>query len=155
MRRASLCLRIAVAALSLSIAAITAVAQQDYFSNLPPGTSPQEVGKRVAEHFVTSPHQGDHVFYGEVGTWYGALTFAHLTSDKELQEKLIRRFDPLLPGGADTKLIGTRSHLRSRFSLKNRSTWPTARNMPTGNGRILSRTDFQPRRATGSTTCTC
>jgi len=100
-----------VLAMLLSTGSMIAVAQQDYFGSWPPGTSPQEVGKRVAEHFVTSPHQGEHVFYGEVGTWYGALTFAHLTSDKELQEKLIRRFDPLLPGGVDTNLIGTRRHV--------------------------------------------
>ena len=90
---------------------IATAQQQDYFSNWPQGTSPQEIGKRVAEHFITSPHQGNRVFYGEVGTWYGALTFAHLTSDKELQDKLIKRFDPLLPGGADTNLIGTRRHV--------------------------------------------
>ena len=102
---------IVLTALPLPSAVLTAAAQQDYFANWPPGTSPQEVGKRVAEHFVASPHQGDHVFYGEVGTWYGALTFAHLTSDKVLQDKLVRRFDPLLPGGTDTKLIGTRRHV--------------------------------------------
>ena len=112
MRKANLAVGIATAAaLWLSIATLTAAAQQDYFGNWPPSVSPQEVGKRVAEHFVSSPHQGDRVFYGEVGTWYGALTFAHLTSDKELQEKLIRRFDPLMPGGADTRLIGTRRHV--------------------------------------------
>jgi unsaturated rhamnogalacturonyl hydrolase len=32
-------------------------AQDANFSNWPAGTSPQEVGKKVAEHFVTSPHQ--------------------------------------------------------------------------------------------------
>ena len=47
-----------------------------YFSNWPEGVSPQDVGKRVAEHFVTSPHQyGPTIHYSEVATWYGA---AHL-----------------------------------------------------------------------------
>ncbi len=32
-------------------------AQQSYFTSWPEGTSPQEVGKQLAEHFVTSPHQ--------------------------------------------------------------------------------------------------
>jgi len=100
----------AAIALLMSVS-VAAAQQQDFFSNWPQGTSPQEVGKRVAEHFVTSPHQGNRVFYGEVGTWYGALTFAHLTSDEELQDKLIKRFDPLLPGGSDTSLIGTRRHV--------------------------------------------
>ena len=86
---------------------VTASAQQDYFSNWPAGTAPREVGKRVAEHFLTSPHQCATIFYGEVGTWYGALTFAHLTSDRDLQEKL-NRYDALLPSGSETTLIGKR-----------------------------------------------
>ena len=103
--------RIVATTMLLTSAAAFATAQQEYFSNWPQGSSPQEVGKRVAEHFITSPHQGKTIFYGEVGTWYGALTLAQLTADKDLQEKLIRRFDPLLPGGAETNLIGTRRHV--------------------------------------------
>ena len=33
---------------------------QNYFTSWPKGTSPQEVGERVAQHFVTSPHQYTH-----------------------------------------------------------------------------------------------
>ena len=100
-----------IAAVVLMSASSFAVAQQECFSNWPEGDSPRDVGKRVAEHFVTSPHQGKTIFYGEVATWYGALTLAQLTSDKDLEQKLIRRFDPLLPGGAETNLIGTRRHV--------------------------------------------
>ena len=103
--------RIVETALWLIIGVTVAAAQQDYFSNWPPGTSPQEVGKRVAEHFITSPHQGNKVFYGEVGTWYGALTFAKLSSDMDLRDRLIKRFDPLFPGGSEVSLIGTRRHV--------------------------------------------
>lgn len=110
MRELNLLTRI-ISTVLITSAAASAMAQQDYFSNWPQGAVPQEVGKRVAEHFITSPHQGKTIFYGEVCTWYGALTFAQLTSDKDLQEKLIRRFDPLLPGGAETSLIGTRRHV--------------------------------------------
>ena len=47
-------------------AATSAVAQTDYFTNWPDGSSPQDVGKRLAEHFVTTPHQGNRtIFYGE------------------------------------------------------------------------------------------
>ncbi len=92
--------------------AMTATAQkQDYFSNLPVGTTPQEVGMELAEHFLATPHQGKSIFYGEVGTWYGALTFAQLSGDTALRDKLIKRFDPLLPGGAETNLIGQRKHV--------------------------------------------
>ncbi len=65
----------------------------------------------LAEHFLATPHQGKSIFYGEVGTWYGALTFAQLSGDTALRDKLIKRFDPLLPGGAETNLIGQRKHV--------------------------------------------
>ena len=82
---------------------ISALAQNTtYFSNWPAGVSPQEVGKRVAEHFVTSPHQyGPTIHYSEVATWYGALTFASLTHDDALRTELIKKFEPLMPGGAE------------------------------------------------------
>ena len=51
-------MKIVALGLLLPAGAATLSAQQDYFSNWPAGSSPQEVGKRVAEHFVTSPHQG-------------------------------------------------------------------------------------------------
>ncbi|HTW61300.1 MAG TPA: hypothetical protein VMD55_05780, partial [Terracidiphilus sp.] len=74
--------RLAIFASLVSALILPAAAQQDYFSNWPPGDSPQEIGKRVAEHFVSSPHQGAKTIeYSEDGTWYGALTFAQLTHD--------------------------------------------------------------------------
>jgi rhamnogalacturonyl hydrolase YesR len=85
---------------------------EDYFSNWPKGSSPQEVGKKVAEHFVTSPHQYTHtIIYAEVATWYGALTFAQLSKDDALQKELIHRFDPLLPGGAEAERVPMRRHV--------------------------------------------
>jgi unsaturated rhamnogalacturonyl hydrolase len=84
----------------------------DYFSNWPKGSSPQEVGKRVAEHFVASPHQYTvTIHYSEVATWYGALTFAQLTKDDALQKELIQKFEPLLPGGAEAVRIPQRRHV--------------------------------------------
>ena len=80
---------------------------------LAPG--PLSAGDRraVAEHFVTSPHQHSPgtIFYGEVGTWYGALTFAELTHDTDLRDKLVKKFDPLFPGGAEDALIPKRDHV--------------------------------------------
>ncbi len=69
--------------------------------------------RRCAEHFVTSPHQHNPgtIFYGEVGTWYGALTFAELTHDTDLRDRLIKKFDPLMPGGAEGALIPKRDHV--------------------------------------------
>ncbi len=107
-----LSLKVAVFALLLPLGTATLWAQQDYFSNWPAGDSPQQIGKAVAEHFVTSPHQGHGtIFYGEDGTWYGALTFAKLTHDDALRDALIKRFEPLMPGGAEADKIPHRDHV--------------------------------------------
>ncbi|HEX5433740.1 MAG TPA: glycoside hydrolase family 88 protein [Candidatus Angelobacter sp.] len=103
-----------LAAIALLVPATVAAlqAQQDYFGNLPPGDSPQAVGKAVAQHFVTSPHQGNGtIFYGEDGTWYGALTVSQLTHDDGLRDDLIKRFEPLMPGGAEANKIPRRDHV--------------------------------------------
>lgn len=87
-------------------------AQIKEFTNWPAGMSPEEVGKRVSEHFVASPHQSmKHIIYPEVCTWYGALTFAQLSGDKALTQELIKRFDPLLPGGSETSLVPAPNHV--------------------------------------------
>lgn len=89
-----------------------AVAQDQNFNNWPAGVSPQEVGKALAEHFVTSPHQYTQtIHYSEVCAWYGALTFADLTHDDALRQKLIARFVPLMPGGAEKDRIPLRHHV--------------------------------------------
>ncbi|MGA3345540.1 MAG: glycoside hydrolase family 88 protein [Terracidiphilus sp.] len=94
---------------------VTASAQGvDYLANWPKGSSPQEVGKRVAEHFVASPHFDSPtttIHYSEVGTWYGALTFAQLTHDDGLRKELIARFEPLMPAGAEAVLRPKRHHV--------------------------------------------
>ena len=82
------------------------------FTNWPQSTSPAEVGKAVAEHFVTSPHQYTKtIHYSEVCTWYGALTFAQVTHDMPLQQELIKKFEPLMPGGAEADRTPLRHHV--------------------------------------------
>ena len=102
---------IALGLLLTNVSAIP-VAQSDYFSNWPAGSSPQEVGKRVADHFVVSPHQYTATLhYSEAATWYGAFTFAHLTHDEALQAKLVQRFEPLMPGQPEAARIPIRRHV--------------------------------------------
>jgi rhamnogalacturonyl hydrolase YesR len=97
---------------SLSVAHAQQQAQQDYFTNWPAGTSPQEVGKQLADHFVTSPHQYTKtIHYSEICTWYGALQFAEITHDTALRDALIKRFDPLMPGGAEAERRPQRRHV--------------------------------------------
>ncbi len=87
-------------------------AQQDYFSTWPTGSSPQEVGKKLVEHFVPSAHQyGPTIHYSEAATWYGALTFAQLTHDDALRAELIKKYEPLMPGGAEAAKIPVRHHV--------------------------------------------
>src|SRR4051812_11064831 len=78
------------------------------FKNWPTGTSPEEIGKRVAGHFVATPHTNFNrptpprsITYPETCTWYGALTFAKQTGNKELVQQLVARFEPLF-GSRDT-----------------------------------------------------
>jgi unsaturated rhamnogalacturonyl hydrolase len=77
---------------------------EDLLSDWPDGADPTVVGKRMAENFLprqfryeTNPaksHLG--VIYPEAITWYGALTFAELSGNKELTGKLTEKFAPLL-----------------------------------------------------------
>jgi unsaturated rhamnogalacturonyl hydrolase len=86
------------------------------FSNWPAGTSPQEIGKRVAERYAASDYINLHrhpptptIIYPEVCTWYGALTFAQLTHDTDLTQRLIKRFEPLF--GEKASLIPKPNHV--------------------------------------------
>jgi rhamnogalacturonyl hydrolase YesR len=84
----------------------------DWFANWPAGRSPRDVGKRVADHFVTSGHQyTPTLHYSEAATWYGALTFSQLTHDTSLRDKLVQKFDPMMPGGNDQQRIPVRHHV--------------------------------------------
>jgi unsaturated rhamnogalacturonyl hydrolase len=105
-------LRLVVCIVTLTLSA----SAQKAFNKWPAGTSPKEVGKRVADRFVVTPptnfgRPGTPAFitYPESVAWYGALTFAQLSGDKDLSTRLIRRFDPLL--GDDAKLIPQPTHV--------------------------------------------
>src|SRR5215472_18273871 len=86
------------------------------FSRWPAGTSPQEIGRRVAERYLQSDYLNlrrtpptPTIIYPEVCTWYGALTFAQLTGDSTLSARLINRFDPLL--GDRASLVPKPNHV--------------------------------------------
>jgi unsaturated rhamnogalacturonyl hydrolase len=79
----------------------------------PAGQSPREIGKRVAENYARHGFPTEPVHYKEACTWYGALAFAKLTGDEDLDARLVRRFDPLLvPSGAG--LVPARDHVDDR-----------------------------------------
>jgi rhamnogalacturonyl hydrolase YesR len=87
---------------------ITVASAADYnLRKFPKGATPQEIGLRVAERFVSIPFDkiGNRpprmVIYPIVCTWYGSLTFAKETGNDKLKDQLIERFQPLF-GERDT-----------------------------------------------------
>lgn len=86
--------------------------QDPWFSNWPKGTSPQEVGVALSQHFVTSPHQyTPTLHYAEVATWYGSLSVAQLMHNDALRADLIKKFEPMMPGGSDPGRVPLRHHV--------------------------------------------
>jgi len=91
------------------------------FSNWPAGTSPAQVGKRVAENclprkfrYETNPEKASlGVIYPEVIAWYGSLTVAQLTGDTNLTARLIQKFEPFLTE-AGAKRINRSAHVDYR-----------------------------------------
>jgi rhamnogalacturonyl hydrolase YesR len=94
-----------------------------YFSNWPAGSSPRDIGKRLAENWLERPfgfqatsepsRYGSFVSYSEVNTEYGALRVAAVTGDSALLQRLIRKFDYFLtPEGA--KRISQEAHVDFR-----------------------------------------
>lgn len=85
----------------LSLNGGNAAAQSKYFGNWAPGTSPKEIGKRLAENWLKRDFEfqsgkRQYLIYPEICTWYGALTIAEETKDKDLKERLARKFDRFL-----------------------------------------------------------
>jgi len=109
---------VSAAVLLLAAAGCSTVSKPDAFSNWPAGSSPAEVGKRVAENFdarkfdFESNPRRQYVIYPEVCGWYGSLTVAKLSGDRDLQRRLIRKFDRF--HGADAGRISTNAHVDYR-----------------------------------------
>ena len=78
-----------------------AQAQARYFGDWPEGTSPSEIGKRLAENFVKRNFEyqsgkREFVIYPEACAWYGALNVAGEIGDHDLEKALVAKFDPFL-----------------------------------------------------------
>jgi len=103
-----------ILASTIITSSLQSIAQPKEFSKWPTGASPQEIGKRVTKRFLATPHllsQDSQPFitYPESVTWYGALTFAQLSGNKDLSAGLIQRFQPLL--NQDAKLVPRPTHV--------------------------------------------
>jgi len=85
----------------LFLGGVQASAQSNYFGNWAAGTSPKEVGKRLAENWVKRDFEfqsgkRQYLIYPEICTWYGSLTIADETKDKDLKARLAKKFDRFL-----------------------------------------------------------
>ena len=81
-----------------TIFASTSVAQNRMLKKFPEGYTPEEVGIKVANRFLSGKHMlhgGKWIHYAEVCTWYGAVRFASESKNKELSRQLQERFDYL------------------------------------------------------------
>lgn len=96
-------------------------AQPECYPNWPEGKSPEVVGKRIAEDFLTRKFRYQTnpakaklgVIYPEVISWYGALTVAALSKDTDLQGRLVAKFEPYLTE-PESKNINRSAHVDYR-----------------------------------------
>jgi unsaturated rhamnogalacturonyl hydrolase len=124
MRRQPKAKTLSLAALLLLSLNINASAA-DHFKNWPAGTSPQEVGKRVAENWVARNFEFEQtvtgsdgkprprrqfVIYPEICAWYGSLTVARLTKDRDLAARLVGEFERFLTPEGD-KHVSRQAHV--------------------------------------------
>src|SRR5215470_20054380 len=93
-------------------------AQSEYFNNWPAGTSPKDIGKRLAENFVKRDFEfqsgkRQFVIYPEACAWYGALNVSKEIKDRDLSKRLTSKFDRFLtPDGAQN--ISQQAHVDYR-----------------------------------------
>ena len=114
-------MKILTLTMAMTLVAAAEQPKSDSFADWPKGASPAEVGKRVAENviprkfrFETMPEKAAiGIIYPEVISWYGALTVAKLTNDKDLTQRLVKKFEPFLtePG---SQRINRKAHVDFR-----------------------------------------
>jgi rhamnogalacturonyl hydrolase YesR len=100
------------------LAGTESYAQSNYFGNWPTGSSPKEIGKRLAENFVKRDFEyqsgkRQYMIYTEACAWYGALNVALENQDKDLQTRLVKKFDRFF-AAEDAKHISDQAHVDYR-----------------------------------------
>src|SRR3954451_14863649 len=101
-----------------SVACQNAPGQSQYFRDWPAGSSPKEVGKRLAENFAKRDFEftsgkREFVIYPEACAWYGALNVADETRDQDLRNRLTVKFEPFLTSEG-AKHISQQAHVDYR-----------------------------------------
>jgi len=111
--------QLTIVLIALVFSSLTSFAQNSSSSdlkNFPKGSTPLEIGNRVAQRFLASPHPNfgrptppERISYPEICAWYGALTFAKESKNKKLTKALATRFEPLF--GIEDSLIPVPDHV--------------------------------------------
>jgi unsaturated rhamnogalacturonyl hydrolase len=89
----------------LNVVIANAQPQSYDLKNWPKGKSPLEIGTRIAEKFLRTPHSQygnthpvtppTQITYPDVCTWLGGMWFAEVNKNKELFNRFENRFAPL------------------------------------------------------------
>jgi len=94
----------------------TVVFAEGYFENWPAGKSPEEIGTRLTERFLSIGHthfrndgRQQYIRYPEACAFYGALTYSKLAEKSELSQRLFERFEVFF--GEETALIPKPVHV--------------------------------------------
>lgn len=87
---------------SLASFSLARAVQPEAFREWPASATPADVGKRLAENWLSRTFEYEQretrrtVIYPEVCSWYGALRVAKLSTNEDLKEQLVRKFDRFL-----------------------------------------------------------
>lgn len=94
--------------------------EQNYaFSGFPENADPKDVGNRIVNKFLVTPHTRfgnpraekapNYITYPDACTWLGALWFANATDNREMALQLKDRFEPLF--GEEANLLPRMNHV--------------------------------------------
>ena len=94
-------------------------AQEYNLTKFPKGSTPLEVGNRIANKFIVTPHTRfgnpraekapNYITYPDVCAWLGALWFGKVTKNEPLLDKLKDRFEPLF--STEQKMLPRMNHV--------------------------------------------
>ncbi|TFH49658.1 MAG: glycosyl hydrolase [Bacteroidia bacterium] len=108
-----------LAALMLNVSFMTGQAGSHNLKKWPRGASPAEIGTRIAEKYLNTPHTQygnllsgvtpTQITYPDACTWLGCLWFADATKNEKLFIRLEQRFTPLF--GEQKNLLPRPDHV--------------------------------------------
>ena len=94
-------------------------AQEYNLTKFPKGSTPLEVGNRIANKFIVTPHTRfgnpraekapNYITYPDACAWLGALWFGKVTKNEPLLDKLKDRFEPLF--STEQKMLPRMNHV--------------------------------------------